>query len=255
MDILTAVLSPQQSKLAPTCPAGSYASSGSSRTDSNLACTACSAGSYAFNAGSATCKPCAAGRAAPVAGSSACRTCQPGTYSSADGRACVACPEGERSCNWDWWVCVLHAACGCCCLAAVLFTPGLHTHMTACRHLQRAAGGLGGGAVPDPRAAPPAAGGPGNKHPSAEVRRWRRRWRQLQEVSSWGCGWQPPPGIVPSPHAPTPPPPLPLPPCPPCCTCSKLSPVFADQRRRLIEQVPVGADNACLGGRSIQARA
>jgi hypothetical protein len=93
IDILNAVMSPQQPKLASTCPTGSFASSVGS-----MACTACSAGSYAFNAGSPACKPCAAGRAAPVAGSSACRTCQPGTHSSADGKACVACPAGEGAC-------------------------------------------------------------------------------------------------------------------------------------------------------------
>lgn len=89
VDILTAVLKPTTAN-AHTCLPGTYAAS----ADGAVRCTACSAGSYAFNAGSAACKPCASGRVSTAAGATACRTCQPGTYSSADGRECIACPTG-----------------------------------------------------------------------------------------------------------------------------------------------------------------
>lgn len=90
VDILTAVLRD------PAAPASCLPGTFASVEDGIVRCTACSAGSYAFNPSSAACKPCPAGRVAPYLGSTACRTCQPGTYSSADGKACVACPAGEQ---------------------------------------------------------------------------------------------------------------------------------------------------------------
>ena len=90
VDILTAALAPKPPS-PPACIPGTYADT----RDGPARCTACAAGTYAFNAGAAACKPCAAGRVASALGSAACRTCQPGTYSSADGRACLPCPEGE----------------------------------------------------------------------------------------------------------------------------------------------------------------
>ncbi len=88
VDILTAVL--RDPTVSASCLPGTYASV----EDGTVRCTACSAGSYAFNPSATACKPCPAGRVAPHLGSTACRTCQPGTYSSADGKACVACPAG-----------------------------------------------------------------------------------------------------------------------------------------------------------------
>lgn len=90
VDNLTAVLRD------PAAPASCLPGTFASVEDGTVRCTACSAGSYAFNPSSAACKPCPAGRVAPHLGSTACRTCQPGTYSSADGKACVACPAGEQ---------------------------------------------------------------------------------------------------------------------------------------------------------------
>ena len=226
LDILTAVLSLQQSKAAPTCPAGSYASSSGS-----MACTACSAGSYAFNAGSPACKTCAAGRAAPVAGSSACRTCQPGTYSSADGKACVACPEGGSRLQlmsvslllaaaatvWSAHICTANSSAGTFSVlpgaweAAQCLTPEQRRQQQQdqATNIQVLRCGAGGKC-------------PCSRHRCA---------RGCQHLRTGLAAISP----------------CPEPPCThstssatlPVCVavCSKLSPVFADQRRRLIEQV------------------
>ncbi|KAI3435029.1 hypothetical protein D9Q98_003081 [Chlorella vulgaris] len=95
LDILTAVLTtPPPSP--PACIPGTYTDTAAS-DDGSRRCIACTPGSYAANVGSKACKPCAAGRLAAAVGAAACRTCKPGTFSAADGRSCLACPEGTFS--------------------------------------------------------------------------------------------------------------------------------------------------------------
>ena len=91
LDILSVVLRD------PAAPASCLPGTFASIEDGAVRCIACSAGTYAYTPGAAACKLCPPGRMAPHLGSTACRTCQPGTYSSADGKACVACPAGEIS--------------------------------------------------------------------------------------------------------------------------------------------------------------
>jgi hypothetical protein len=74
------------------CPAGKYKNNRGSAS-----CTLCPAGKYTDQIGSSACSDCAAGKYS-FAGSTRCADCEPGTYKSAAGsEACSSCPADSFS--------------------------------------------------------------------------------------------------------------------------------------------------------------
>jgi len=73
------------------CPAGQYATSGST-------CAACDVGHFSAGGGVSACTACAAGYIAPSTATIACYACQAGSFASAAGSSvCTKCPEGYGS--------------------------------------------------------------------------------------------------------------------------------------------------------------
>jgi|HubBroStandDraft_5_1064220.scaffolds.fasta_scaffold03959_4 hypothetical protein len=76
----------------PTCPAGSYSSTG------NQPCTQVPAGSYAAGTGNIAATPCPAGSFSAAAGSASCTPAPAGSYASGTGNtAATPCPAGSFS--------------------------------------------------------------------------------------------------------------------------------------------------------------
>ncbi|KAI9998049.1 hypothetical protein PInf_002383 [Phytophthora infestans] len=104
--------SPKGSGLCPpgfTCPSGTAAPIPTSKgtfaqLEGTVSAAACSPGYYAPTIESTECVPCPSGTSCENDGTAVASICPPGSYRgslAADGLACLACPQGTWSKNWE----------------------------------------------------------------------------------------------------------------------------------------------------------